>query len=103
LNAEGSAEPVPIFARLALPELQPNAISLQWQADGLEKSSYLLLLLDVNRMFSQTWTELFELQLLATCSTSQRIVVITAFLAYEVNDFFFSLALGHNSDSFTLF
>ena len=54
-------------------------------------------------MFSQTRAELLELEFFATGATSQRIVVITAFLADEVHDFFFSLALSHNSDPFTLF
>jgi hypothetical protein len=54
----------------------------------------------MNGVLAQSWTELFQLQLLATRFATERVIVIARFLANEMNDFFLSFTLSHNSSSF---
>lgn len=62
----------------------------------------LLLLLDMNRVLTQTRTKLLQLQFLSASSATQRVVVITRLFANEMNNFFLPLALSHDPNSFVL-
>ncbi len=59
----------------------------------------LFLLFEVQRAAAQSWAVLHQLQLFATGLASQRVVVVTGFLANQEYGFGFLLALGHFKSS----
>lgn len=55
----------------------------------------LLLLLNMHGVLSQTWAKLLDAKFFTTGFSLQRVVVITRFLANEMDDFLLFLTLGH--------